>query len=94
MRSSPPESLARRPEKADRLLERTDNQTTLLRENFGDPAFGTCRETFDGGFHYRVWRQNGTEANSGAWFLAASEEYNLTLQHDIVPNGCVRPASV
>lgn len=67
----------------------TDNQSTLLRENFGDPAFGTCRETFDGGFHYRVWRQNGTEANSGAWFLAASEEYNLTLQHDIVPNGCV-----
>ncbi|GAA5869751.1 hypothetical protein JCM3774_003839 [Rhodotorula dairenensis] len=63
------------------------NQTTLLRENFGDPAFGTCLETFNGGYHYRVWRQNGTQANSGAWFLAASEEYNLTLQHDITPNG-------
>ncbi|BGP55751.1 hypothetical protein JCM8202v2_003358 [Rhodotorula sphaerocarpa] len=37
--------------------------------------------------HYRVWRQNGTQANSGAWFLAASREKNLTFQHDITPNG-------
>ncbi|GAA6017444.1 hypothetical protein JCM8202_005684 [Rhodotorula sphaerocarpa] len=65
----------------------TRNQTTLLRENFGDPAFGTCLETFNGGYHYRVWRQNGTQANSGAWFLAASREKNLTFQHDITPNG-------
>ncbi|GAA5983077.1 hypothetical protein JCM10908_000148 [Rhodotorula pacifica] len=63
------------------------NQSTLLRENFGDPAFGTCLETFNGGYHYRVWRQNGTQANSGAWFLAASKEYNLSMQHDITPNG-------
>ncbi|BGP24858.1 secreted protein [Rhodotorula toruloides] len=63
------------------------NQTTLLRENFGDPSLGTCLETVNGGFHFRVWRQNGSEADSGAWFLAASQEQNLTLQHGIVPNG-------
>lgn len=27
-----------------------------------------------GGNHFRAYRQNGTEANSGAWFLAASKE--------------------
>ncbi|GAA5983621.1 hypothetical protein JCM11641_007302 [Rhodosporidiobolus odoratus] len=63
------------------------NQTTLLRFNYGDPSLGTCYETVNGGSHYRVWRQNGTEANSGAWFLAASIEKNLTLQHGIVDNG-------
>jgi len=36
------------------------NQTILIRENFGDTALGTCRETIEGGEHYRVWRQNGT----------------------------------
>ncbi|GAA6038153.1 hypothetical protein JCM8097_005764 [Rhodosporidiobolus ruineniae] len=63
------------------------NQTTLLRYNYGDPSLGTCWETINGGSHYRVWRQNGTAANSGAWFLASSVEKNLTLQHGIVDNG-------
>ncbi|GAA6061474.1 hypothetical protein JCM10212_002553 [Sporobolomyces blumeae] len=63
------------------------NQTILLRENFGDLSVGTCRETVQGGYHYRVWRQNGTEANSGAWFLAASEEEPLAQQHMITDNG-------
>ena len=30
---------------------------------------GTCWESIRGGHHFRAWRQNGTEANSGAWFL-------------------------
>ncbi|GAA5850483.1 hypothetical protein JCM8547_001888 [Rhodosporidiobolus lusitaniae] len=63
------------------------NQTTLLRYNYNDPYLGTCYETINGGSHYRVWRQNGTQANSGAWFLAASVEMNLTMQHMIVDNG-------
>jgi len=41
-------------------LELAVNQTILIRENFGDTALGTCRETIEGGEHYRVWRQNGT----------------------------------
>ncbi|GAA5942175.1 uncharacterized protein JCM15063_002030 [Sporobolomyces koalae] len=63
------------------------NQTILLRENFGDTVVGTCKETFDGGYHYRVWKQNGSEADSGAWFLAASLEGDLASQHEIQPNG-------
>ncbi|GAA5840379.1 hypothetical protein JCM3766R1_000270 [Sporobolomyces carnicolor] len=63
------------------------NQTILLRENFGDTVLGTCKETFDGGEHYRVWRQNGSLADSGAWFLAASTEGDLASQHMIQPNG-------
>jgi len=32
------------------------------------PRWGTCWETFVGGNHFRAWKQNGTEANTGAWF--------------------------
>ncbi|GJN90587.1 hypothetical protein Rhopal_003599-T1 [Rhodotorula paludigena] len=63
------------------------NQSDLLRENFGDVTYGVCKESANGGFHYRVWRQNGTDADTGAWFLAASEEEDLSNNHMIVDNG-------
>ncbi|KAL8278804.1 hypothetical protein RQP46_008873 [Phenoliferia psychrophenolica] len=63
------------------------NQTALLRWNYGDPALGTCTETIKGGSHFRYWTQNGTAANSGAYFMAISYEKNLTFQHDIIPDG-------
>ena len=66
-----------------------DNQTDLLRENFGDVTYGVCRESADGGFHFRVFPQVGPEADSGAYFTAASEEQSLSQNHMIVPNGCV-----
>ena len=66
-----------------------DNQTDLLRENFGDVTYGVCRESADGGFHFRVFPQVGSEADSGAYFTAASEEQSLSQNHMIVPNGCV-----
>lgn len=59
------------------------NQTGLLRYDYGDPTFGTCKETIQGGNHFRYWIQNGTTANSGARFLALSVEMNLTLNHDV-----------
>jgi hypothetical protein len=31
--------------------------------------WGTCWESFAGGHHFRAWRQNGTLADSGAWFV-------------------------
>lgn len=55
----------------------------LYRENFGNLEQGTCLESLNGGYHFRGWRQ-GT---SGAWFLGASKEQNLTMKHDLVPNG-------
>ncbi|KAM0747080.1 hypothetical protein T439DRAFT_318350 [Meredithblackwellia eburnea MCA 4105] len=63
------------------------NQTDLLRWNYGDPSLGTCTETIKGGNHFRYWVQNGTEANSGAIFMAVSYEKNLTYQHDIIADG-------
>ncbi|BGP34154.1 hypothetical protein JCM10296v2_005969 [Rhodotorula toruloides] len=51
------------------------------------PIVGACLESVTGGNHFRAYRQNGTEANSGAWFLAASKELDLRGKHKIIPNG-------
>ncbi|PSR94568.1 hypothetical protein PHLCEN_2v4436 [Hermanssonia centrifuga] len=45
----------------------------LMRQQYM-PVFGTCWESIRGGQHFRAWRQNGTLANSGAWFIGASKE--------------------
>lgn len=58
----------------------------LYREDFGklDASFsGSCLETLNGGYHFRGFRQR----QSGAWFLGASKEQNLTLAHNLVPDG-------
>ncbi|KAJ7161049.1 hypothetical protein C8R46DRAFT_1353713 [Mycena filopes] len=49
-------------------------QTMELRQDFGNDELGTCLESLIGGNHFRVYRQNGTAANSGALFLAVSQE--------------------
>jgi len=51
------------------------------------PVWGTCWESVRGGHHFRAWRQNGTLANSGAWFLGASQEEDSSKNHKIIPNG-------
>lgn len=63
------------------------NQTVELREDFGDDILGTCLESLIGGNHLRMFRQNGTQANSGALFLAVSHEEDLEESHTIIPNG-------
>ncbi|KAJ7273341.1 hypothetical protein C8J57DRAFT_271892 [Mycena rebaudengoi] len=63
------------------------NQTFMMREDFGSVPIGTCLETLLGGNHYRIFRQNGPQANSGALFLAASVEDTIANEHTIVPNG-------
>jgi hypothetical protein len=63
------------------------NQTVELRQDYGDDELGTCLETFVGGNHFRVFRQNGTLANSGAMFLAVSQEEDLEEGHTIIPDG-------
>lgn len=51
------------------------------------PIFGACLQSAVGGNHFRAWKQNGTEADSGAWFLAVSSEYDYRRNHEIKPNG-------
>ncbi|SJX60191.1 uncharacterized protein SRS1_11505 [Sporisorium reilianum f. sp. reilianum] len=48
---------------------------------------GACWESLYGGNHFRVWKQNGTLANTGAWFLAVSKEKNLKYHHTIDRDG-------
>jgi len=59
---------------------------------------GSCWESLAGGNHFRgmhtsrqntytVWKQNGTHADTGAWFLATSKEEDVSQHHMIIPNG-------
>ncbi|KAJ3564329.1 hypothetical protein NP233_g8366 [Leucocoprinus birnbaumii] len=63
------------------------NQTVELRQDYGDPDVGTCLESLIGGNHFRVFRQNGPLAPTGALFLAVSQEQPATESHTISPNG-------
>lgn len=65
------------------------NQLIELRQDFGIPFIlgGTCWESLLGGKHFRVYRQNGPLANSGALFLASSKEMSIAKHHMIVPDG-------
>jgi hypothetical protein len=51
------------------------------------PIWGTCWESLAGGHHFRAWKQDGAEGNSGAWFLGVSKEEDSSKHHKIVPNG-------
>ncbi|GAA5932218.1 uncharacterized protein JCM15063_001157 [Sporobolomyces koalae] len=66
------------------------NQTTIFRYKYDDPVLGTCSQTLQGGNHFRVFQQNGTnngQANSGAWFRAAPKTQYLAKSHMIILNG-------
>jgi len=63
------------------------NQTVELRDDYGNVLTGTCLESLIGGNHFRVYRQNGPSANSGALFLAASWEQPAAQKHNISPDG-------
>uniref|UniRef100_V5F2K3 DNL-type domain-containing protein n=1 Tax=Kalmanozyma brasiliensis (strain GHG001) TaxID=1365824 RepID=V5F2K3_KALBG len=62
-------------------------QTNIMRYNYKQGDSGTCLESLHGGNHFRYWIQNGSAADSGAVFIAASVELNATLNHMIAPNG-------
>lgn len=62
-------------------------QTNIMRYNYKQGDGGTCIESLKGGNHFRYWIQNGSAADSGAIFVAASVELNATLHHTIASNG-------
>jgi hypothetical protein len=39
------------------------NETAVIRWDYGDPTLGTCKETIQGGNHFRYWMQTGSLAN-------------------------------
>ncbi|KAK7451027.1 hypothetical protein VKT23_012702 [Stygiomarasmius scandens] len=63
------------------------DQLIELREDFGDPNLGTCLESLNGGNHFRVFTQDGAQHNTGALFLAVSQEENAANSHTISPDG-------
>jgi len=63
------------------------NETAEIRWNYGDVQLGACKETIEGGNHFRYWLQNGLQGNSGAIFMATSYELPLTDAHNIAVNG-------
>jgi len=63
------------------------DETKEFRQDFGNPVFGTLRESIEGGNHFRLYRQNGPTANTGALFLSVSQEMNFEHKHNIVPDG-------
>ena len=54
-----------------------ENETAVIRYDYGDPALGTCQESIQGGSHFRYWVQNGPQRNSSAVFMAFSYEDSL-----------------
>lgn len=63
------------------------NQTIEMRQDYGSSSIGTCLESLIGGNHFRLWTQNGPDADSGALFFAVSKEEPATQGHDIVADG-------
>lgn len=41
----------------------TVNETAVIRWNYGDAALGSCKETIEGGNHFRYWVQDGSSAD-------------------------------
>ena len=41
----------------------TVNETSEIRWNYGDAQLGACKETIQGGDHFRYWQQNGPQGN-------------------------------
>lgn len=58
----------------------------VLRWNYGLPSVGTCRETIEGGNHFRWFTQHTRKAGT-AIFLAASLEQGLSKAHSVASNG-------
>lgn len=38
-------------------------ETAVIRWNYDDPSLGACKETIQGGNHFRYWVQDGKSAN-------------------------------
>lgn len=63
------------------------DQGDVLRFNYYQGDTGTCIESIKGGNHLRYFIQNGSSADTGAVFIAASVELSGAESHELVPNG-------
>jgi hypothetical protein len=50
-----------------------------MRLDYGDPTLGTCKETVEGGNHFRYWVQSGGSADR--YYLCLSSSASLENAH-------------
>jgi hypothetical protein len=48
------------------------NKTAVIRNDYGDPTLGTCKETVQGENHFRYWIQSGSSANRYYFYMSSS----------------------
>lgn len=58
------------------------NETAVIRNDYGDPTLGTCKETVQGGNHFRYWIQSGSSANR--YFFYMSPSVSLDVAHLLI----------
>jgi hypothetical protein len=46
------------------------NETAVIRYDYGDPTLGTCKETVQGGNHFRYWIQSGSSADRYYFYMS------------------------
>ena len=55
------------------------NETAVMRLDYGDPTLGTCKESVQGGNHFRYWVQSGGSADR--YYLCLSSSASLENPH-------------
>ncbi len=58
------------------------NETAEMRWDYGDPQFGTCKESIQGGDHFRYWAQNGLDGNRCVYYHRYFTQRRLYLLFD------------
>lgn len=53
------------------------NETAEIRWNYGDAQLGACKETIEGGDHFRYWPQNGPQGNRYGLGIICLQEINF-----------------
>lgn len=51
----------------------SENETAVIRWDYGNPTFGTCQETIQGGNHFRYWVQDGKDADRCEIFRSCTD---------------------
>jgi hypothetical protein len=49
----------------------------VIRLDYGDPTLGTCKETVEGGNHFRYWIQSGGEADRYYFYTSSSASLDV-----------------
>jgi hypothetical protein len=65
------------------------NETAVIRYNYGDPTLGTCKESVQGGNHFRYWIQSGGSANRYYFCLSSTSLDNAHLLFFFSESGAV-----